>query len=49
VVVKGYQYKVAGNLPESQKVVLLSKEHIFKQLEYEFKLGNGRFKPGFIG
>lgn len=40
---------MGGNVSETQKAVLLSKEHISKQLEYEFKLGNGKYKPGFIG
>jgi len=28
---------------------LLSYDHVLKQIEYEFKFGNGKFRPGFIG
>jgi hypothetical protein len=45
-VVRGYNYRLETT---SGKEVLLSYDHIVKQLDYEFKLGNGKYKPGFIG
>jgi hypothetical protein len=46
VLVKGYSYRLSS---KEVKEVFLTFEHILKQVEYEFKFGNGKFKPGFIG
>lgn len=27
----------------------MNEEHVLKQVEMEFSLGNGSFKPGYIG
>lgn len=45
-VIKGYNYRLEG---ADTKSVLFSYDHVLKQIEYEFKLGNGKYKPGFIG
>jgi hypothetical protein len=47
--VKGFNYQLEGSLEENKKMGLLSQEHVLKQVDYEFKFGNGKFKPGFIG
>lgn len=46
---KGYNYQLEGNSEENKKMGLLNKEHVLKQIDYEFKFGNGKFKPCFIG